>query len=132
MFALSVAAPTGAGGCARSHRPAGGVAGEPGDGATLSVLAPPRDLTPAVHYAAARRDMAIDHIETRADGTRVFHLVTLRNEEVIVEARSPAWPADDRTPATITLEARVGRFGDADRERALVRQIVARLHELRD
>lgn len=122
-------------GCARSDRPVGvegGVEGDFGEGQVGRITAPPRDLTPALHYAAARQDMAIERIQTRDDGTRLYNLVTLRNEPVVVEVRSDIWPTDDRTPTALTIEARVGRFGDEARERALVREIIARLRQLMD
>lgn len=118
--------------CTSSNRPAGGVGGEPGDGVTNRITAIPRDLDPAVRYAASRHDMAVEHITTGADNTRTYELITIRNEPVLVEARSDAWPADDRAATSMTIEARVGRFGDADRERALVREIIARLRQLMD
>ncbi|MCA9305982.1 MAG: hypothetical protein KDA16_05590 [Phycisphaerales bacterium] len=74
--------------------------------------------------------MAVEHITTSADNTRTYELITIRNEPVLVEARSDHWPTDDRTATSMTIEARVGRFGDASRERALVREIIARMRTL--
>lgn len=117
-------------GCGGANRPAGGVRGEPGDGVGARVTAAARDLDPAVRYAAARNDMAVEWIEIAGDGARVYHLVTIRNEPALVEARTDAWPADDRERVPTRLEARIGRFGEPERERLLVRDIAQRLRDL--
>lgn len=114
-------------GCASSTR-SGGVLAE--DGASGRVACPARDLDPAVRFAAPRIDMVVESISVDAHGDRRYELLTVRGEPALVEVRSDDWPADDRDAASVRIEARVGRFGDTGRERALVRAIVDRLGAL--
>ncbi len=109
----------------------GGVGGDE-PGATGRLSAPARDLDPAVRFAASRVEMVVESISAADGGDRRYELLTLRDEPAVVEIHSDAWPDDDRAPAPIAIEARVGRFGDADRERALVRAIARRLRDLSD
>ncbi len=88
---------------------------------------PARDLDPAVRFAAPKVDMVVESIGVDAHGDRRYELLTVRGEPALVEIRSDEWPADDREAAPVRIEARVGRFGDSDRERALVRAITDRL-----
>ena len=82
-------------------------------------------------FACERMGMAVLEVLEGEDGERVFRLITVRDEPAWVIATSANGWADDRAEQSISLRAKVGRFGDERRERRLVRLIADRLGDLR-
>jgi hypothetical protein len=92
------------------------------------VVADWNDTDPAVEVALHQVQMALVH-KTREEGDleRRYELLTHTDESAVLILRR------DRPTIqlqTITLEAHVGRFGDADREDRLVRSVRHRLRSL--
>ena len=117
-----------AGGCAfpRPGVGAHGVAANP-----LEVLADWDDLNAAMAVAAERTEMAVVRAsDPTGDGlTRRFELRTVAAETVeVIVTRSEA---DTDQPQAIVVRAKVGRFGDPEREAALLGALRRRLEQLR-
>lgn len=131
---------TAAGGCGAEKVPVGDYTHRPADAAEDERLLW-RDLDPAVRFAARECGMAVERVDRSAEGERVYELVTVKSEPVVLRARlAPAEAgadgAGEGTNALSALErlelsAEVGRFGDGEREEKLVAETRARLRALR-
>jgi len=97
------------------HRPAG----------------PLRDVDPAVRFAASFNEMAVLEV-TRPEPTRiVYRLMTARDEPATLTLGLPDPIGDDPLgPGEMEMEARIGRFGDEQRERAFLRDLRERMEQL--
>ncbi len=83
------------------------------------------------------REMAVVDSSQPNPGEWVFELRTVRDEPAVLRARRADGPAGadlerpaPTGPVPIELAARVGRFGDPDHQRALVRAVARRLERL--
>lgn len=80
--------------------------------------------------AAAVRDQEVAILsEVKTDDVVTFELLTIKDEPGRLEARRGKGEAGGGE-STITLTCRLGHFGDADRERALMDRTARRLKEL--
>lgn len=91
------------------------------------------DLDDAVSVGARKCEMALLSAREEGDDVRIYELLTAGDEPARAVLRRVA--ALDRSALGtdaegIQIEAFVGRFGDADRERGLVSAIRARLGDL--
>jgi hypothetical protein len=92
---------------------------------------PFRDVDSAVRYAGPHQDMTILTADASDPTLWRYTLTTTRDETVALDIHFAANP-DPALPAEPTrIEARIGRFGDPARERALVREIENRLAAVR-
>lgn len=131
VWASAALAVLGAGGCAagaeRVEVPAAVVV--PVDvGSTRRVSADWDDVYPAVSLMAQQVEMALldwspGHRGVAAASEQRFALLTIGDEPAELLARR-------QDGGVIELSARVGRFGDARRERALVEAVARRLTDL--
>lgn len=81
------------------------------------------DAEAAAIVAAGQNELAILMVAPQGDAMLVVDMTTVGDDPVRLTARR----AD---PDTIELEARVGRFGDPVRERALLQSVAKRLRDL--
>lgn len=97
------------------------------------------DVAAAVDAGARAAEMAVVNSSTSEDGrTRTFALVTATDEPARLTATTKSSEAATRGKpwgaaagaGPIELSASVGRFGDADRERKLLRAVRQRLERL--
>ncbi len=89
-----------------------------------------RDVNPAIIYAATRSEMAVVHRTSLDDGTtRHYDLITLLDEPVWIRVGGMD-PSRPTTAVDLTVEVRVGRTGDAARERRIRADIRSRLARL--
>ncbi len=93
-----------------------------------------RDLTAAVNRALDTRELAVLQV-TEADetGSRTYEIVGLRGESGVVRAEFPppsSEPAAGRETREMTLSARLGFFGDPEREMSLLRALAGELELL--
>lgn len=89
-------------------------------GETLTVRADPGLMLPVLRFAAARNGVVVTTITERDDGSIKYGLMTVRDEP----GRMVATPDGD---GRWTLDAEIGRFGDAQREAQLLGSFRARL-----
>ncbi len=91
------------------------------------------DLNAALSWASGRHEMAVleyrDEPLPSGGVARLYSLITLRNEPVLVRIDRPE-SGTIYDVRDLTITARVGRFGNPREERALVRDIRARLDRL--
>jgi hypothetical protein len=166
LFVGAVTAATIAPGCAApTETPSAAAAPDPAapdplaaDGAerAITVIAPMRDIDPALRFAAGRMDPPIailDATTERGDGgshiSRRYALIdaldrpgalTLRwpgpesapEPEPESEPGADLWDAHSPEPITAVAAATLTRFGDPARERELLRALRRRLAELAD
>lgn len=85
------------------------------------------DVEAAVLVGASAAEMAVLGDEA-GEGERAFRLLTIRDESAELRARTAA-PESER-PVPIELSARVGHFGDPERERVLLEAVARRLRDL--
>jgi hypothetical protein len=99
------------------------------DWTVLTVTAAWRDVEPALEVAVRRSELTVVDREV-GDLEMAFDLQSVAEEpgRLVAIRRSSA---DPRTPEPIRLEARVGLFGNSNREQALLRALAARLEQLR-
>lgn len=89
------------------------------------------DLDAAVRFAASRHQMAVVSITDEGSDRREYELQTIREEDVIVVITTRGRPAaDPRDSVDVRIWAAIGRFGDPEREQALVTTIRDRLQDL--
>lgn len=81
------------------------------------------DAEAAAIVAAGQNELAILMVAPEGDATLVVDLTTVQDEPVRLTARHAE-------PGMIEMEARVSRFGDPGRERALLRSMAKRLRDL--
>lgn len=93
------------------------------------------DVNAAVLAAARHREMVVES-ETKPDETTLrFELLTVKSEQVTVTV-TRSFPPDhsirmsQEGPIALTIEVKVGRFGDSKREQELIDDIRARLGDL--
>jgi hypothetical protein len=98
--------------------------------ATLTITAPWRDIVPAVQVAVRQTELTIVSIEPGDRGGVIFELQSIAAEPGRLIATPAATMPDDRTPIPIRLEARIGLFGNQERQDALLRAVMARLGQL--
>lgn len=97
------------------------------------------DIETAAWAAGPRVEMTVAHGEHLDAVTQTVELVSSRDEVCILTARRdppppgtpPGSDADRGENATITLEFKIGRFGDPAREWAFLTDLVDRLEDLR-
>jgi hypothetical protein len=78
-----------------------------------------------------RNEMVVIAISDHEGGVRAYEMKTVLDEPAVLQIAGVApEPSSPRRSDQLSLTARVGRFGDADRERALLRDIRERLTEL--
>jgi hypothetical protein len=121
------------GGCASIEQPvdatgATGAVAMPAGGSGRRVVADWDDVHPAVSLMAQQVEMAMldwspGHRGVAAAREQRFELLTVGDEPAELVARR-------EDGGVIELSARVGRFGDARRERALVEVVARRLEDL--
>lgn len=87
------------------------------------------DVDAAIDVGASKSEMAVVSWGMNADGERAYKLRTALDEPVWVCAKRVGDPKKEES-ALLELRARVGRFGDADREERLLRAVRKRLDEL--
>lgn len=88
------------------------------------------DIEVSVDAALGRAHVAPVAMETRSDGSMVWELRNARDEpgELIVWlGTSPS----EGAPVPVTMECRMGRFGDAATEKLIIESISQRLAQLR-
>lgn len=85
------------------------------------------DIHAAVLVAAEKSDSAIVKVYEPAPDRRLFRLQTVRSEIVWLEVTRVDAPDG---VAEVRMRARIGRFGDVERERALMRRVAERLKRL--
>lgn len=88
------------------------------------------DIHVSVDAALGRAHVAPVGVSERSDGAYVWELRTAHDEpgELVVRVLEPETPGG---PVPIEMECRVGRFGDAEIERLIVRSVSERLAQLR-
>ncbi|MBC7773458.1 MAG: hypothetical protein H7210_13255 [Pyrinomonadaceae bacterium] len=88
------------------------------------------DVDAAVQHAASVSEMAFVGAGTNDAGQRVCELRTIREETawIIIERSVEGDPAGESI--RLTLQAKVGRFGNAEREALLLSSVRARLRKL--
>lgn len=100
------------------------------DGESASVRTRPRDIAGAVNFALPDSDLAfVEGFEDSANDRYVISAIDARD--------APAWieftpvSGDDRSLRRVTVTAMIGRFGDEERERKLIKDISRHLATLR-
>lgn len=96
------------------------------------------DVDAAVDAAISKKgvEMAVLSSRDEEGGTRVYELTTIGDEpaRLVVHRKLNESATGVRhgrgAPEAMSLEAWVGRFGDRDRERALIAEVRARLGDL--
>lgn len=91
------------------------------------------DADAAVQVAASRLEMAVVSTTVKALGSGEEKLYVLRTagDEPVTLRLTRKGAAASGPGQVIEIEAKVGRFGDADRERRLARRVRDRLADLR-
>jgi len=125
----------GMGGCAG---PGWAALGGPSSGTTLQALGDWNDLDAAMEVSAPKVELALENVETVADGrgrlTRVWTLRGIRDEsaEVRATARESGDERELEAAGTIAIDlnASVGRLGDSVREKTLLDLMRQRLGKL--
>jgi hypothetical protein len=104
-------------------------------GATRADLAGPWDFLQAGLAAAqSEHEMATLREWSPAPGVRVYEMLTITDERVLIRAETslpPDEPGDAFAPADLTLAVRYGLWGNEQREDAIIRTIQDRLEHLR-
>lgn len=85
------------------------------------------DVVPAVDAAVGRSEVAIETIDEDAADLKRFGLRTIFDEPGTLTIRRVPGP----DPVRCTAEIKLGQFGDARREAAVVADIKLRLDQLR-
>jgi hypothetical protein len=121
-------------GCVVDNRSRAG--GEPSPGTTITVRGDWDDVRPALEHGAGRSEaavvgfagLALAPAEAIDNPTRRLcaHLVTGGDEPIEVRA----WALSTQDPGPVRLTARVGRFGDRQREEHLLACVRRRLEDL--
>lgn len=99
----------------------------------VELSASPRDLDPAVRFAASRNQMAVLVAHDTGPRTRTFEMITIRDEPASLEV---TWPHPvrislaDAEPRDVLVSIKVGPFGNARAEWAFIRTLEARLKAL--
>lgn len=99
----------------------------------VELRASPRDLDPAVRFAASRNRMAILQARDTDERTRTFDMITVRDEPASLQV---TWPHPteisiaDAEPRDVLVSIKVGPFGNARAEWAFIHTLEARLAAL--
>lgn len=100
------------------------------EGHSASVRTRPRDIAGAVNFALPDTNLAfVEGFEDEANDRLVISAIDARDAPAWIEF-SPV-SGDDRDLRRVTVTAMIGRFGDEERERRLVRDITKHLTTLR-
>ena len=97
-----------------------------GGGHSVTVRADWDDLDSAVLVGVGAAETAVLEWPEVSDNPRVYRLTTIHDEPGALTASGSPGPG----PSEVRLEARLGRFGDAERERLLLGAIRRRLLQL--
>lgn len=112
----------------------GGGGGESGEGpefrSSLGVTADWNDVTASVDLGASRSEMTLVRVESETQSSVLYLLRTIRDEPawLAAELEHASDPAGEGT--RLVLRAKVGRFGDPERESGLLANVRSRLREL--
>jgi len=86
-----------------------------------------RDLDAVIRYSCGQFDMAVVELIQADGGDRAYRIRTINDEPVwLVIASGSGWD-DPRALLQLDLSAKVGRFGDRERERDFITLIRDRL-----
>lgn len=88
------------------------------------------DIEVSVDAALARAHVAPVAMSEREDGTLIWELRTARDEPGALEVRLLPAPQEGE-PVPVEISCRIGRFGDPEVERLIVKSVAHRLEQLR-
>jgi len=94
---------------------------------TASIVADWNDVDAAVEVGVPRAEMAVIFDETPSPDERVFSVKDIADERGTLRI----WRTSGDATPEIKLEARVGLFGEPEKERKLLECVCARLEELK-
>ena len=137
MAVATLVAGSAGGGCSRGARSSPAIAGSARDASevtTLTFKGKPRDLDAAASRSLPEFGLAV--LEQRGgydEGVREYELLGIRGQTGVLRAEfEPAAGSLEkrRTSQTITLSARLGRFGEPAEEKALLQRMRTEMRRL--
>jgi len=106
-------------------------------GSKATAIADWNDVDAAVSVASGKLSFSLESSETPDESTRRYRLLTVNDEPVDLEivrgiggAASASGSSKSFGPTTMTIQCRVGRFGDERKEEQFINAIRQRLGDL--